>query len=132
MTSRLGDCTGTQEFFTGGVSSGHQGIKPDGFEGLASEFALFVGTGHFKQSMAPTAPILSRTEPNPCAGSGFLPIFVVLTPICAEIPRFAIQIYISQLIPYDEPAKLCSDNLSPKRQIFEIPSFFSSPERGEG
>lgn len=65
-------------------------------------------------------------------GSGFLPIFVALTPICAGIPRFAIQIYITQLIPYDEPAKLCSDNLSPKRQIFEIPSFFSSPERGEG
>lgn len=62
----------------------------------------------------------------------FFHIFFVLTPIFAEIPKFAIQIYFSQLISYDEPAKLCSDNLSPKNQISEIPSFFSFPERGKG
>lgn len=84
--------------------------------------------------MAPTAPILSRTEPNPCAGNGFLLFFLFfgLTPIFADIPKFAIQIHSPQLISYDEPAELCSDNLSPKSQISEILSFFSFPERGKG
>lgn len=33
------------EILHGGISSGHWGIKSDGFQGLASDFALFVGTG---------------------------------------------------------------------------------------
>lgn len=39
----------------------------------------------------------------------------------AEVQQFAIQIYFSQLISYDEQAKLCFVSLSPKRYVFEIP-----------
>lgn len=62
----------------------------------------------------------------------FFTFLFVLTSIFAEMPKFAIQACFSQPISYDEPAKLCSDNLSPKSQISEILALFSFPERGMG
>lgn len=117
------------------ASCGHWGIKCDRFECetarcrlLASYFALFLGTRHLIQYVCDAKQ---------------LPFYLVLnlilmeamdffTVCCcynknirfAEVQQFAIQIYFSRLISYNEQAKLCFVSLSPKRYVFEIPFFF--------